>query len=84
MTEVWREVANDHPPEELDDLPPERMLESQQPGEVLTKCKRCGKWFKGPGEYGPTCARKMAGQHALEDGTIEVRDAQGERTAVIV
>ncbi len=52
-----------------------------------SKCKRCGKWFqpKEAGqEYGPTCARKMAGSHTLPDGTIEIRDAKGRLGTVIV
>ncbi len=53
----------------------------------MSKCKRCGRWFqpKSPDqEYGPVCARKMAGQAVMQDGIIEVRDKKGELTAVIV
>lgn len=60
------------------------MSEGYVPGKE--KCKRCGRWFtpKVDEKYGPTCARKIAGQHTLPDGTIEVYDLQGNRTAVIV
>lgn len=30
------------------------------------------------------CLRKMAGSHTLPDGTIEIRDAKGSVTTVIV
>jgi len=48
-----------------------------------SKCKRCGRWFKpkGPGQkYGPKCGKKVQGQTSI----VEVRNKQGELTAVIV
>jgi len=52
-----------------------------------SKCKRCGRWFQPrypDQQYGSTCARKMAGRHTLENGTVEIYDARGVRTTVIV
>lgn len=62
-------------------------LPEKQPGDRLERCKRCGRRFrmiKEGQEFGPKCARKMAVQLTLPDGTIEVRDAKGELTAGII
>lgn len=66
----------------------------------MPRCKRCGREFtpkKEGQEYGPVCARKLAGQVELDSmalvsgkvlrkpaDVIEVRDGKGNVTTVIV